>query len=282
MLGNDLFIIQYYMSDQIPEITNRFLTIDDYMIIAEPEPTIGLMDRMICLYNGMDWLLIRLDHMLSYPVIDLNYMSQTSDRIYLNTLVCCPITLRCVIFKGQCRVDGIRNNILYIKHLESGDIQPIDQPFSNIKDQGTHILRRTVKIITLREIYGMINDPHFIKLNQSIIEKSEKNTKLVPIDYLESKKTIDDEIIYQTFHPKTLVHIVQYYSDKKKEYHHTVLVGRDIDKNKVTGYSYVKTGLNNYLIYHNESFEEKKAFLFPMLWYMVNKIYPAVKLVNIP
>jgi hypothetical protein len=80
-------------------------------------------------------------------------------------------------------------------------------------------------------------------------------------------------------HPKTLVYIVQYWSYIDKKYKYSVIIGKDINKDVVSGYSYTNSGIWNYLNRYKHKFADMKAYIYPILWFMVERLYKDIKIV---
>jgi hypothetical protein len=65
---------------------------------------------------------------------------------------------------------------------------------------------------------------------------------------------------------------VQYYSKTDKTYRHLLLIGSTIDENTVSGYKYKLSKVWKYTEENKETLIEKRAFIYPILWYTVEKI----------
>jgi len=211
--------------------------------------------------------------MLYYPVVYFPYVSKTKGTTFINSIVLCPITLRTMIFKGKVVVGTVDEAMtIYLRHIDSGDIFSLTRPFIG---KTTHILRRSCKIMNLRDLYMFVSDPVYI-----VIDKVSFNP-IVPLVYIESTLDISGNVLLTKYHPKTLVHIIQYYSTTQQEYRHTVLIGSDASVNYVSGYNYNKSGLMSYLNAYKDELEQKNAYIFPIFWYAVEKLYPNAKLINL-
>jgi hypothetical protein len=104
--------------------------------------------------------------------------------------------------------------------------------------------------------------------------KNNIDTKpIIPLGYYSNKLTYDGFSIYTKFHPKTLVYMVQYYSHSTKSYRYIAIVGMDIKKDDVTGYNYKYSGFWDFLIQHSMEFMKKRAYIYPIFWFMVERLY---------
>ena len=87
-------------------------------------------------------------------------------------------------------------------------------------------------------------------------------------------------MIHNTFHPKTLVYIIQYKSNSGK-YKTTILVGKGANSTHPSGYSYKTSKYEDYLKYYTNSLIDKNAFMFPMMWHYANIIFNNSKVITI-
>ncbi len=268
------------MIDILSKIKNKILTKDDYEIIVDSYQHFDISDKVVCFYNGRIWTIIKLDNMLAYPILYFDYWSSSDQITYENTLLICPITMRAMIYKGKIIINDIDKDRLILKNSESNEEYYMDAPYTykvdgeNETKGRSHVKRHEVKLVTLRDTFIFLTDPVYI------IPKHHKELVLSK-EYYENRFTYDALPIYTAYHPKTIVYMVQYYSDAIKGYKYTVILGKDINKDKLTGFSYKQSGIWEYLNIYRERFAEKKAFIYPIFWFMVDKLYEDVKIVLI-
>lgn len=269
-------------------IMSRKLNIDDYDIEAKPTNDISLTDNVVIFHSGSRWRIIKLSVMLQYPVLYSKYWNINSEQYMDITLVVCPITLRSFIFRDKIEiVDILENKTLVLKKISDNEdkifylgipyIINHDDESANSENVITHIKRNEVKIMTLRDTFLFATDSDFIVLKDT--KKKSLLETVISLKYYENKSDINNNPIDTIFHPKTLVYIIQYYSTKSMMYKQTVLINKDISKTRITGYSYKRTGIWEYLSMFHEDFKKKNAVIFPILWYMVDILYPNSKVV---
>jgi hypothetical protein len=160
-----------------------------------------------------------------------------------------------------------------IKNLDTNDEFFMDLPYTGHVDESgkekkikSHVKRHEVKILTLRDCFMFVIDPQYIVIN-------EKKRSIIYEGYYSNTFTYDGKPIYTTYHPKTVVYMIQYYSHKIKNYRYSVLIGKDISKDDVTGYSYKASGVWKFIDKHKHEFIERRAYIYPIFWFMVDKIY---------
>jgi hypothetical protein len=266
-------------------ILTRILRKDDYnIIINDTYKYFKLSDNVVCFFNGRDWNLILLQDMLEYPVLYFDFWSEKDNTMYVNSLVVCPITMRSMIYKGEIKIKYVRNDRLYLLNTTTDDEFFMDSPYTGhyddlgiIKKIKSHVKRNEVKILTLKDAFMFLIDPKYILVKESM----KNNRSILYKGYYINRYTHDGLSIYTTFHPKTIVYMVQYYSHSTKNYKYTVIVGKDINRDSITGYNYKTSGLWTFINKHMKSFIKKKAYIYPIFWFMVNKLYTDVKTILI-
>ena len=249
----------------------RILHPDQYKLTLLSHGNFKLTDKVVVFYNGERWNIVKLTDMYAYPIIYFNYISHTLNATFINSLVLCPITLRIMIFKGRVEFEKYDNIELHLRHIDTDDIFSMSQPFINTH---THILRRFVKLTSLRNAFTLVSDPIYI----TVLDRLDY---AVDIGYITNNNDMNDKLYVSTYHPKTVVYVVQYYSNNTSEYKHAILVGHDANKYKPTGYDYVKSRLMIYINSYHQKIEEKKAYIFPVFWYLAGMLYPAAKVLRL-
>lgn len=265
-------------------VLTRVLKDDDYKIIDKDSyKYFKISDKVVCFFNGRDWTLILLDDMLSYPILYFDFWSEKDNVIYKNSLLVCPITLRSMIYKGRIRILDVINDRLYLLNTDTDDEFFMDSPYTgHYTDEGiekkikSHVKRHEVKILTLRDAFMFIIDPKYL-----VISKELKAKPIIYERYYTNRLTHTGLPIHTAFHPKTIVYMVQYYSHNTKGYRYNVIVGRDINKETVTGYNYRLSGLWDFINRHMDEFAAKRAYIYPVFWFMIDKLYKDVKMILI-
>ena len=265
-------------------ICSRILTDDSYnVIIKDTYKHFKITDKVVCFFNGRDWNIVLLDDMLAYPVLYFDFWSKKDDTTYKNSLVVCPITLRAMIYKGRIQIQDIVNDRLYLLNTDTKDEFFMDSPYTgHYDDEGrekkikSHVKRHEVKILLLRDTFMFLIDPKYIVVREEL-----KQRPIIYERYYTNRLTYDDKGIYTTFHPKTIVYVVQYYSKSMQRYRYTAIVGRDINKETITGYSYKFSGTWEFINKHMDEFVKKRAYVYPVFWFMIEKLYPEINMVYV-
>lgn len=265
------------------------LTPSDYKTTATIPKDISVNDRIAIFFDGAQWNVIRIDILLRYPAIHFIYHSSSSENNYINTIIFSPYSMQVMIFRNKVRIISIDLNNrsrMTLRHIDMDKgSHPIhftlDRPF-DINEQGFHpmILRRPIILTTLRHLYsegsGRMNDCQFIVLKKRIA--SEGKYMINPI-YLDNTLDYLMSNIVSRYHPKTLVTMIQYYSEKKQRMKYILLVNRDIEPTIATGWNRISSGVVDYLNRNKEMINKKKAFFFPIFWYCVDHLYPVKKII---
>jgi hypothetical protein len=221
--------------------------------------------------------------MLAHPVLYFDFWSEKDNVIYKNSLLVCPITMRAMIYKGRIKILDILNDKLYLLNTDTNDEFFMDSPYTGHYDeQGrekkikSHVNRHEVKILTLRDAFTFLIDPKYM-----VVTEEMKKKPIIHEGYYINRYTYDGLPIYTAFHPKTIVYMVQYYSHNTKNYRYTVIVGKDINRDEITGYNYKASGLWAFINKHLKEFVEKRAYIYPVFWFMIDRLYSDVKMVMI-
>ena len=255
-------------------IMSRIINKDDYNVFStNVEKYFNLRDNVICFYNGLNWNAILLEDMLAYPILYFEFWHEKSQTTYINSLVVCPITMRMMLYKGIIEIIDIVKDRLYLKNLDTDDEFFMDLPYTghydekgNVKKIKSQTKRHEVRLLTLRDLFLVISDPKYIVLKN-------KEKKIIKDDYYTNRYTYDNLPIYTMFHPKTIVYMIQYYSKANNKYKYIVLIGKNISKTEVTGYNTKASGIFDYIKSNYDKLTNKRAYIYPIFWFMVDKIY---------
>jgi hypothetical protein len=197
----------------------------------------GLRNKVVAFFNGREWCVILLDFMLEHPIFIYKHWSEKDQVYYDNSLFVCPITLRSMIYKGKVKVIDIKGYEIILLNEDTGDSFPVSNPYTGHFDKEgkekkikSQVKRHEVKILEHRDIFAFESDPKYI-----IIHNKNKTNKIeTQLDYYTNKVGFYGETIFTSFHPKTLIYVVQYYSKTDKTYRHLLLIGSTIDENTVS------------------------------------------------
>lgn len=264
------------MLDFTKNIKDKYLTQDDYKFSPD-SGSLKLADQVISYNSGDIWKIIPLLIMLSYPIIYDKY--SFNNESYDITIILCPLTLRCIIFKGLFEYETYQEHKMVLQEKNTENLIPIDLGIKIDEKYVIHPNKRTeVKISTLRSILVITPDPIYLELKYNL---KKKIIPLIDISYYSNYKDINGNELNVLIHPKTLVYVIQYKSFTTNKEKTTIVLGRNITKNKVTGYNTQKSGIFEYLEKHKQKIINKSGFIMPMLWYLAKDAYMNAKVVYI-
>jgi len=223
-----------------------------------PEDII-LYDNVVVLNYKMDWLVIKLDLLLSYPIIHI----KNGEEI-LSVLLCLK-TLRCMGIPAKVLFDSYdKENDYEIKfRLESGESILFDERNFNLK-------RFQCKIQSLRSALIEYGDVKYLYYPLEDINLKLKNY------YMDNYDANQRDITNLQFHPKTLVTLIQYIEKEKIKI--TILIGATSNvMNSTGGYEPKKDKIDVYLAQTVDKLVEKDAFIMNCLLFAARILYPNSK-----
>lgn len=233
-----------------------------------------LKDRIVAFYDGREWNVIRLDFMHAHPIIYYKHWSDKESVYFDNSLVVCPLTMRSMIYKGKIKIARRKNYELWLENTSTGDVFPMSNPYTGRTDQEgqekkikSHVKRHEVKIMEHRDIFAFDSDPRYVSLD--LYSGDKKMNGIMDSLYYSDRHDIDRKTANSVLHPKTLIYVVQYYSKTDDTYRHMILCGPEMNRDSVTGYEYRSTRIWKYMEDNKTKLIEKRAFVYPMLWYAI-------------
>ena len=234
---------------------NKILDAHDYKYTQNHTLTINLSDQIVLFNLDNVWKVIPLIVSLSYPII-----YDTCDKNIVSIVVC-PISLRCSVFKAKYVFEKYHDGIMILKNVDTMEHEPITQKliiddkilFNNSK-------RYEIKIMTLKNALMLVPDLLILQTNKSI-------KPLINIKYYSNKYDIENNKIKSKIHPKTLVYVIKYKSAKTNKNKKIILIGLDVSKNIVSGYDLHKSGIMNYLEKYKYKILENTGYIYPILWF---------------
>lgn len=256
------------------EIKEKTLSTDDFTFESDHDMSIKLSDQVILYNTGDQWKIIPLLIFLCFPIIYDKYSFE--ENIYDVTVVVCPISLMATVLIGTFEFETYHENTMILREVNTSDLIPID---SGYKIDEKYVIennkRLEVKIMTLRSAIIMSPDPKYMILNKS----KKELTPIFDIDYYSNEFDYNKTEFNSLIHPKTLVYIIQYKSYTDEENKTSILLGKDVNKNTVTGYDFKKSQISEYLKKHNSKILNREGYILPCLWYIAKSTYPSAKLV---
>jgi hypothetical protein len=237
---------------------NKILDTLDYKYTQNHLLSINLSDQVILFNIDSSWKVIPLFVSLSYPIIYDKIDKQTV------SIVVCPISLRCSVFKAKYIFDKYHDNIMILTNTDTTEQEPITQKI--IIDNKTLLnnsKRYEIKIMTLKNALMLVPDLLILETNKSITPIK----PLLNLKYYTNKYDINNNKIKSEIHPKTLVYVVKYKSLKSNKDKKIILFGSNISKNTVSGYDLHKSGIMNYLEKYKYKILENIGYIYPILWF---------------
>ena len=249
-------------------LEDKIITNDKYKFTRNPPAKYELRDKVLCYFDGYDRKIIPLSVALAFPIIYDSFFD--NDKLSDLTIAICPFTLAVAAFSGKFQATKkVENSCLIITNGEKA--------FSIINsfDQGVRKFQVDIKI--LRNVFSEYPDCRYMNLLDTITIKP-----IVDLDYYTNGRMLFKHIYQNQLHPKTLVYLILYKSSKDQKTKSTIIVGRDANPNKDSGYDMVKSGIQDYLLTYNEKIIQKFGSVIPVLWFAWKSFFPNSKIIFIP
>lgn len=260
----------------INNIKHKILHESDYTFLTDTNDNIKLSEHVLLFNTDDKWKIIPLHILLSYPIIYDTCL--IDDDISIISIVLCPITLRCVILKGKFIFETFGENYRMILKEENNDnLIPID---IGIKIDKKYIIKTNYRLSTN---ITTLKNALLIAPDSLIMSTSKEKKYIINKKYYNNNLDINNNNIrdIQLIHPKTLVYVIHYKSFSTQKEKITIILGKSINKDIVTGYNFKLSGLYDYLDKHRIKIINKEGYLMPMLWYMAKNIYNTAKIVRL-
>lgn len=251
------------------KINTRILDESMYKFKDSAPDSLLLTDPILAYYNGINWKIIDLGIVKSYPIIYDEYtetVNKNETKTKKITLAVCPITLIACMFEGvYTSADYLIDNSMVLLDDKKNHFKLTDHT-NNIKRWG-------VEIKIFRNAISEHTDAQYMHL-------SNKKPMLMPSKYYE-----DNTILYNNnnevfkFHPKTLVYVIQYRSDKSQTEKTTIILGHNAKLHEATGYNIVESGIEEYIESMAHKIIDKSGFIIPMLWLAHRYEFPGAKII---
>jgi hypothetical protein len=245
----------------------------DFIIDNNPPKNLALSDPVLCFSDSNDWIIVDIKELLKTPIIWTKFYDDKKAKDV--SIVICPRTLRGSIFDGKLKSKYYDNNDRLILETDEKTIISIDANIS--VDSNLDILSNKRYQIFIQTFRNSLVDFYDVKY----LHPNGKNNKfIINKKYLENRlDEYDQEIIQElNYHPKTLVHIIQYLSHKG-ERKITLIIGSDSSKIDSLGYDNKKSGFDKYLLTYENEIIKKDCFIMPILYYKAIKIYKDAKII---
>jgi hypothetical protein len=246
-------------------------------IFSQEFPKIKLMDPVVSYYNGINWKIIPLDILLSYPVIHDKYTRVIDENQHVIdiTLVLCPFTLATCAFEGKFYpTEYVHNSSLVIKNDLNDHVSIISSEIIDGNKERT-FKRFEAEIFLFRNAISDHPDALYLKTIGAPLDT------ILPGKYYTDNSLIFEPSYLPKFHPKTLVYLLQYKSSKTGNYKYTVIVGKNASKKEISGYNNHDAGYYKYITESQNKITEKNGFIIPMLWFAWKLFFPNAKVIHL-
>lgn len=255
--------------DLIKSINSNILTKKMYKYEYDIIDTSFSLDAKIALYKSYEHSrIIPFDILLKHPII--------YDKIEQNyiTIVFCPITMAVTGFFGKYVAKKYVGDVLYLEDKKNGNIFPIYEIHNSDIKSSENVKRITVMLMTYRDTikYQITFYPMFVTLNNSI----KHNEYIIDKEYYENDLDMNDKHIETKIHPKTLVYLIIYKSNKSNKIKQSIIIGKGAS-DKISGFNQSKSLLFKFIYEIYDTILNRKGYIVPMLWYMAEKIFPDAK-----
>jgi hypothetical protein len=257
------------MTDNIIDID--FPILDKFDINNEPPSKIKLSKPVVCFNNLNEWIIIELQVFMKTPIVWTNIYSE--DKIVEVSIIVCPRTLRCAVFEGHFKAKFYKDDRLILENEEKSLI-PIDLNIAIDNEYNLELNKRYQ--LYIQTLKNALIDYYDIKY---LHPKNKIKNYIIRKKYLNDNLDVFNNIIQDNkFHPKTLVHLIQYNSkDNKKKI--TIIIGKDSDLLEINGYDNKKSGFDGYILKYEDDIIKKESFIIPMLYYKAIEIYKNAKII---
>jgi hypothetical protein len=236
-----------------------------------PPKHISLSKPVVCFNNLNEWIIIDLNQFLKTPIIWTEIYSE--DKIINVSIIVCPITLRCAVFEGKFKSKYYKDDRLILENEEKSLI-PIDLNIALDNEYNLELNKRYQ--LYVQTLKNALIDYYDIKY---LHPKNLAKKYVIRKNYLTDKSDEFGNIIEsEKFHPKTLVHLIQYNSKENKK-KITIIIGKDSKLLEINGYDNKKSGFDYYLLKYENEIIEKESFIIPMLYYKAIEIYKNSKII---
>lgn len=268
------------MSKKIDIIVNKIKErTNKVSIICSPfdyQQKLKLSDNVILYTTGEGkWKIISLDIMLRYSIIYDIFQDEEENKNYDCSIIVCPISLQAVMLIGLFTIQTYINNVMILAEKETNALIPINV---GLKISESNIIiksrRIDIKIMRLRDAIIFAPDACFGYTDDKL------DDFIINVDYYSDKLDIEGHKLDGLIHPKTLTYIIQYKSSKGRE-KNVILLGKDSNKDIVTGYNMKNSEISKYLGKYRDKIINREGYLMPILWYIAKSLYINAKVINV-
>jgi len=263
------------MNDSLNSISikmkNNILDQSQCDFSASTPDELKLNDQILIYNDGTNWKIIPLKICLMHPIIYDTY--DNNEQTFPITIIVCPVTLISVVVKGTFAFDSYNGTTMILKD-KNDNIMPIDVGY---KIDSKYIIyqnkRSDAKLMVLRDAIMFAPDALILKL------KTKQIKPIISAEYYTNEMDLSGNTLNTLIHPKTLVYVIQYKSNKTNNEKTSIILGKDSQKDFVTGFNLKSSGVTSYFIKKQHKIIHEEGFLLPILWYVSKEMYPSAKIV---
>ena len=260
------------MKGYIKKIKQRYIDNDNYSVSKELPDNLSLRDKFIMWTINNKINVIKL-HDMTKAVI-LYYPINHNKIKNIISLVVNPITLHTCAYMGKISIVDVDE--------ETGNfmLELNDRTFS-MGDNSTYLNGKNelelhiidCKIMILRDIFMFEPDPIYVTITKSL-------TDIFPLSYYTNSTDHENNTLYESYHPKTLIYAIKYKSTSGK-YKVTLLVGAGANSNEPAGMGYKRSKFDDYIRVYADKLSDKHSYIFPIYWYSANKLFKKYNIVTL-
>lgn len=265
------------------DLSNRIL--ENPIFATYPPKNLKLSDPVLVYHDGNYWKIIPLALLSKYVCIyDIITEKNKEKNIVANipvTIAFCPFTFTCAIYEDTYfPSEFVLNSSLILKNKYEG-LLPIITGILDQDNKNSLVRRWQCDIKLLRNALSDNPDPKFL------LSKNDDRNELSPLfssSYLIDNslpfKILDENKKIKTYHPKTLVRLVQYISTKNG-LSYSIIVGKKSTSETPTGFDTHKSNFDIYFEQMNSKLVDKLGFVMPIFWFACEPFLDNSKVVNL-
>jgi len=243
------------------------------LIFEQPNENINLNEKILSYYDGVNWKIIPLTLLYSYPIIYDKYMEPNGSIIKIS-IICCPFSLVSVVFSGRYYVSKyVDKHIIVCKNKKKQKVSLIK---GNYYDETiiNPFQKFNCEIKTFKDALYM-NQDFLYCANPNIIES------IININYYTNDEILFDvdTIIPDMYKKKKLVYLIQYKSNKSDKTKYTIIMSKENDIN--LSYNMIDSQINNYLTIMEKKIINRSGIIIPVFWFIAISIFPNSKIVKL-
>lgn len=259
------------------DIDNRIITGPTF---SQNYPSsIKMGTKILTYFDGVKTKAIPLNLLISQPFVYDHYINNDGTQRDI-TITFCPFSFTTSVFAGKLELSKFVNKHVLVAQYENKLMSLVDGKLFD--DPQKPIQRWECEIKLFKD--ALMTHPDFL-----LCTNVKKNKNMVDIDFYQNTEPLFPDIITQTvenIHPKTLIYLISYRRELKNGesvpiYKNSILIGKNANHHKPTGFSMTHNGFQNYLEEMEKKVRERSGFIIPMFLCVAQSYYPKHKIVKL-